>query len=365
MKILSILLLLNPLIFAVVIDCEFESYSWTLIGSKYTCLLKKNPSINSLNTFITAANGNHYNSSMSHENVQGFYSTSSFYILHYMPHGLSKIFPNLIAILINYSQMKEIHQKDLEQYEKLKYIQIWGNDIEYLEKDLFKYNTELEYISFGGNNKINQIYPTIFDHLSKLQQLYLSRNQCIQKDRTDRSGVLELIKEVKILCSTTLFLDQLEHFNETNRINFESVKNQLIEKSSKIESILTKQNEKFNQQTENILKNVSKHMNQQDKKLMTKTDEQHREVNQNLHELKSQLKSEIIDIKNELKMELTQKFVNVEKNVTHQFFFIALPLICLFTSLNVAMIILCCRKYAKIGKRQKQSNDVELEERNL
>ncbi|KAG5668338.1 hypothetical protein PVAND_016281 [Polypedilum vanderplanki] len=257
MKFLRFLLLLIPFASSVVINCKFEnSGNFQVIGSVYQCNLNIDPSITSTNTVITSANGTHYNSSMNHENVQGFYSRSK--IIHYIPYGLSKIFPNLILMCIRYERIKEIHQKDLEQYSKLRNFDLEGNDIEYLEKDLFKFNTQLQVI-WLKNNKISQIYPTVFDHLNQLEYLHFGENQCLNKYKKDRTGVLELIKEVKEKCLPDILLvsKQLQTLNETINNNFKSIENQLNEKSSKIINMESKMENMAKTQDEKLQKSDS------------------------------------------------------------------------------------------------------------
>ncbi|KAG5668271.1 hypothetical protein PVAND_016218 [Polypedilum vanderplanki] len=391
MKFLRIFLLFIPFVSAVVIKCQFEKNTYLAIGSVYECNHKSNSLITSPNIVIISANGDHYNLSMNHEKVASFRSDSSSQTIHYMPHGLNKIFPNLIAIIIWYGRIKEIHQKDLEQYSKLRYFNLDENDITYLEKDLFKFNTQLQFINLQ-KNKINQIYPTIFDHLNQLEYLWLDSNQCINKRKGDRSGVLELIKEIKDICWLFTIFDRLNNADEKSVSNW----NQLNEKSSnlesKMENMMEKQDEKLKKSESNLNQKVESTANkitdeiqtlmkQQEKNSMTKLDEQLEKINQNLKELKNQFESEILKIKNgmserndntqdkisEQYQEMNQKLVNLLKNLFNQFFFIGLPFISLFTSLNIAMIYLCCRKHAKIGKVKKSSpsNDVELEDRNL
>ncbi|KAG5668296.1 hypothetical protein PVAND_016243 [Polypedilum vanderplanki] len=364
-RIYRIFLLFIPFVSAVVINCNFGRDSYYVIGSVYECILNKDPSITLPNIVISSANGTHYNSSMNHEKVASFYSNSK--TIHYMPHGLNKIFPNLIAIIICYGRIKEIHQKDLEQYSKLRYFNLDENDITYLEKDLFKFNTQLQFINLQ-KNKINQIYPTIFDHLNQVEYLWLESNQCVNKRKNDKSGVLELIKEVKENCLPDIFLafKQIKNLNETINVSFGTIKKEFDEKlsrlESKMENLINKQDEKLKKSESNLNQKVDEIqtlMKQQDKKLMTKLDERFFGMDHGLKEMNQNMSN--------LKNETSQKLFYLEKNLIHTFFFIALPLICLFTFFNIAMIYLCCRKHAKIGDRQKSSpsNDVELEERNL
>ncbi|KAG5673079.1 hypothetical protein PVAND_003154 [Polypedilum vanderplanki] len=140
MKFLRFLLFLIPCVSANEIYCNFGNVRSSVNAKIYYCILHQDPSITLPNSVITKANGTHQ-PSKSHADVQGFYSTSSSKIIHYISHGLSKIFPNLIAIDIGNGRIKEIHQNDFEEYPNLKQLDSYNNDIKYLEKNLFKFNT--------------------------------------------------------------------------------------------------------------------------------------------------------------------------------------------------------------------------------
>ncbi|KAG5668389.1 hypothetical protein PVAND_016329 [Polypedilum vanderplanki] len=227
MKLLSILLLNFTLVSSVDISCEFTTATWSVIDDIYECNLDSNPSITSPNTVITSVKGDHL-LSKNHENVQGFYSNSEHETIFYIPHGLSKFFPHLILIYIKNGKILEIHQKDFEQYPKLRFLSLYQNEIKYLEKYLFKFNTELQYIDFGYN-KINQIHPTIFDHLGQLKFLLFDKNRCIDNGEKDKSGLFELIKEVKEKCLPPNF----SYFNYLEDLN-----RKMSNLETKIESLI-------------------------------------------------------------------------------------------------------------------------------
>jgi hypothetical protein len=181
---------------AVVVECEFKTEYWHVLGIIYECELRVDPSITSPGVTVTSATGSH-KPSMNHTNVQGFYSEDQ--TINLMPRGLNDVFPNLIGIEIGYAGMKEIHQSDLKQFPRLRYLQLYNNAITVIERDLFKFNTELEYIELDSN-EIIKVHPTVFDHLNKLSQLHLEFNVCIDAYATNRSAVLDLLSTVKQKC---------------------------------------------------------------------------------------------------------------------------------------------------------------------
>lgn len=64
---------------------------------------------------------------------------------------------------------------DFKQFPNLKMFISYLNHIEFLEKDLFKYNEQLEFVNFRLN-RIRYIDPNVFDHLinsKKLENLWL------------------------------------------------------------------------------------------------------------------------------------------------------------------------------------------------
>ncbi|KAG5667869.1 hypothetical protein PVAND_015836 [Polypedilum vanderplanki] len=311
------------------------------------CYLQNNPLINSPNSPISAWSGSHL-SSMSNTDVTGFCSSSDSQIINYMPE-LNKIFPNLVFIYINIGRIKEIHRTDFEQYLKLTYLDLDGNDITYLEKSIFELNTKLQVIRFEGN-KIQKIYPTVFDHLNQLQRLLISGSQCMNGDKSDRSGVLELIKEIKKICWSTIVL---ENFDKQN-IEIEMIKEQFQEKFSKIVNLDTKAENMFK-----MMNNHSKMIRISESNMNNKIDSNERVLLNKIQKLNDQQK--------QYEANLALMFKNLETSNFQQFFFIALPLICLFTTLNLIIICLCCRKHVKFGKKKIQKisrNDFEMEERN-
>lgn len=78
-----------------------------------------------------------------------------------------------------------ITQKDLQPFVKLEHIDLSRNDLEVIERELFKFNVELVVIKIS-ENKIKFIDATAFETLFKLHTLELNDNQCIWKSTESR-----------------------------------------------------------------------------------------------------------------------------------------------------------------------------------
>lgn len=90
--------------------------------------------------------------------------------------------------MINLSRLRELKQSDLKPYRKLKHLDLFENRIEYLERDLFKYNEDLEVVWFSSN-RIKVIHETAFDGPKTLKKLYMGGNICIRESANTDEGV--------------------------------------------------------------------------------------------------------------------------------------------------------------------------------
>lgn len=122
-------------------------------------------------------------------------------IFYYFPKDLENAFPTpLKGIHIDRSKLKEIHQSDLMSYDNLEFLDISGNEIQSIEKDLFKFNPNLAYISLSHNH-IKHVNPIVFDDLSKLKTLYSALNPCIPHKESNGNNIEASINEIREKCS--------------------------------------------------------------------------------------------------------------------------------------------------------------------
>lgn len=114
----------------------------------------------------------------------------------YFPRGLQKIFPKLFFIFIINSQLREIRQEDLQGFTKLRELNLQGNEIKSLKKNLFDSNPELEVI-FLCHNKISSVDPEVFSNLNYLKVLSLLNNTCINKKIVNLSDTEDVRNRAK------------------------------------------------------------------------------------------------------------------------------------------------------------------------
>lgn len=134
---------------------------------------------------IISVSGEHA-TNKTNDDVEAFKADAAW--IEYFPRGLSKYFKNLLSILINLSRLKELKQSDLKPFRKLKHLDLFENRIEYLERDLFKWNLHLEVVWFSSN-RIKVIHETAFDGPENIKKLYLGGNICIRESADNDEGV--------------------------------------------------------------------------------------------------------------------------------------------------------------------------------
>ncbi|KAL7043525.1 hypothetical protein ACKWTF_001555 [Chironomus riparius] len=218
MKVLFVLLftILSPTS-SINIECNYDLRDFYIIGSSYTCHVKINTYIISPDSVdIFSAKGIHKNEKNDHSVVAIKADNSKFL---YFPHGLKKIFRRLKFIWINTCELKEVHQTDLMIYPDLELLQLGGNPIVVLEEDLFKYNPDLKLFSCWYCN-IFHVDAKVFDNLSKLVDIWLVVNPCIDKKSDGTSvSVNDMIGAIKDKCVSPSFLMLKQKFDDFEEVH--------------------------------------------------------------------------------------------------------------------------------------------------
>ncbi|KAL7012111.1 hypothetical protein ACKWTF_014639 [Chironomus riparius] len=201
------------------IECSYKTHNWNIVKNAYFCSINNNPSITTRESAtITSISGTHL-SGKTNSDVGGFNVISR--TINYFPNGLETFFKNIKAIQIHNCNLMEVHQEDLKPFSKLVQLHLSFNKLEVLEEGLFDFNPDLEFINFW-ENKIVNIAPNVFDHLSKLSYLYLLSNSCIDKKAENSiSEVKNVIQAAKSQCINSEFsslksqLESLEKDSKT------------------------------------------------------------------------------------------------------------------------------------------------------
>lgn len=171
-----VVLIISSAVAAVEFKCFYNTEDFPSYGFVYSCAIKIGEIKNKSDVEIISMDGDHTQES-DNDAVLGFLV---FYkILHHFPQKVTRFFRNIVAVSIEYSQLKEIHKKDLRQFgDTLIDLCLEGNEIQTIEEELFIHNSNLKHISLI-NNKIQTISEHVFDNLNGLFGINLLNNNCI------------------------------------------------------------------------------------------------------------------------------------------------------------------------------------------
>lgn len=173
---------------------EFSLYTtyitddFCVCNAKHIAVLERESAISSFNMTTTYF-------SCSQDAMNYFQVSES--IFYYFPKNLETFLkPSLKRISVNHSKLKEIHQADLKNYKDLKYLQLDGNEIQIIEKDLLKFNTKLKYFSLK-HNELMHVDPNVFDELMTQTFLDVSVNPCILDKGLDPKNIQSTVNLLK------------------------------------------------------------------------------------------------------------------------------------------------------------------------
>lgn len=157
----------------ITIECNFQlSDGWHQIFDElYTCEIASiSPTdIVQPNSIITAIIGTHIDGKLN-QNVQAIRAKNL--NIHYLPQGLHKFFPNLLAVSILSSQLKEVRQSDLQPFPHLKYLNLYDNHLRSIRMNLFEHNEKIELIGLHYND-VKNFDAKIIENLKNLRYLWL------------------------------------------------------------------------------------------------------------------------------------------------------------------------------------------------
>ncbi|KAL7011925.1 hypothetical protein ACKWTF_014518 [Chironomus riparius] len=211
-------------------ECDYKAGAWGTLGTTYYCLVSNSAIITSPDEAqVYDISGTHL-AGHNDDSVGAFYNVAKGQI-HYFPRGIAKFLKNLKGIYFRGTGLKEIHQSDLRPYPKLANLYLYISSLEVLEKDLFKFNPNLDYINLKSN-KISHIDSNVFDNLPKLKTLYLESNNCVNMKAEDNpTEVQNIIKIVKSHCTNSDFSNLLQNVKnleiELKNLNLEKFKEKL------------------------------------------------------------------------------------------------------------------------------------------
>lgn len=119
---------------------------------------------------------------------------------NFFPRNLGKFFKNIQRITIFPSNISTLESADLQSFPQLIFLFLDNNKLREIPRDLFKFNPKLEFLSLFSN-KIQYVEKGAFASLKNLTTFYFNDNSCHSGAATNRTAVLNLIKEIEGKCN--------------------------------------------------------------------------------------------------------------------------------------------------------------------
>lgn len=169
-----------PIALLINIECEYKTLDgWRFLEPSYGCVimtLNVKRKVHVTNTSGTHADG------YSHGAVKiiKIYEKSC----EMIPSGFGSFFPSVEAFSVRRSKLKTVTSADIQQFSHLRELWLDGNNLEYLESNLFEFNKEVEYINCASNN-IKYIGGSFLENLPNLQDVSFLFNSCTNAGSLD------------------------------------------------------------------------------------------------------------------------------------------------------------------------------------
>ena len=195
---------------SILINCEFKNdyiHEWSL---RYSCQTKKIV-IKSDDEKIKAIAGDHLKE-MTRENVTQYFARGL--NIEKFPQGLVEFFVNLEVVRITSCNMIYLLKEDMENLDKLKFLDLVGNKIEKLNSNVFENIPNIVEVILN-NNRLKFIGSEILKPLGKLKIISFGGNVCIQSFAKHSEEQLKRLKsDIVLKCSDITMADLMKRFGD-------------------------------------------------------------------------------------------------------------------------------------------------------
>lgn len=178
---------------AIAFKCEFVQVGWKFVPDAKTCA-GKNVDIKMRNVEIEMINDK---SSAKDLSVDAFWIEKQ--VVHYLPKGIEKFFPNLKSFEIKKSELKEISKFDLSPFPELIRLASESNQLEFVESDLLMYNSKIRYVSFI-DNKLFIIGHDLFEPTTNIVYVLIQIGCLKTKCETGRNCLENVFSDMRKNC---------------------------------------------------------------------------------------------------------------------------------------------------------------------
>lgn len=175
------------------LDCRFFTANFEFVGNVYSCDAQIIGNVATRIAFVSGTHeANRTNSNVQRLNVENQRMT-------WLAYNINQFLPNLTSLRVVNSRLINIEAADIRPFVNLQVLDLSGNDLWYIDANLFERNLILRSINFA-NNEVRQIERNAFSRLLQLQWLSFSGNYCSTRFANTRPAVLQMIPQLETEC---------------------------------------------------------------------------------------------------------------------------------------------------------------------
>ena len=212
-------------IYGETLPCLFKTYNYFTSTSLYSCFVNSFDNRND-NKVITGFNGMHMANKYDTDVIQIYIHDTN---TKFIPANLGFLI-NLQTLCLETSQLIEIRSKDFHGMQNLEYLSLNNNKLTSLPSDVLSSLTKLKHISIE-HNQIKYIGYGLIDQFKNMHYVDLRSNNCINKNYSGSSAIIQLIEDVKENCMISndphVRLISLQQENEELRAQVEILKQEV------------------------------------------------------------------------------------------------------------------------------------------
>lgn len=190
MKKLFILLAVISSTYSIIFQCEYPNAYYGNLGDIIHCNVTSYSDEG--NHVLTAVNKSGWRESNLKVKVAKFNLFGK--NLDYIPKGLEKFFPNMIAIGVFGGKISKLSGDELNAYENLVSFHLCNTLLEYVPGNLFSNNLRISYI-FLNDNKIKYVGSSLLNGLNMLVRVGFARNICIDQSALFSNAEIVALKK--------------------------------------------------------------------------------------------------------------------------------------------------------------------------
>lgn len=186
---------------AFTINCSYVNFLWPSIGIQYTCMVHPSLSVRNPNQVVTGVRGIHV-AGRSNADVRmvNFHGVDD---LVMVPRGMSNFFPNIHAIRIYDSDVRNLVGNELNEYRNLRWFSVFDSYVNTIPSNFFANNPNMVHVAFDSNY-VQQVGGGLFDPIRNVRQMsymgFLS-NRCINLSGSNANQIDRVLERLNTHCS--------------------------------------------------------------------------------------------------------------------------------------------------------------------